>query len=230
MNKRQTARLKRHRKVSEVLDGYPIDVQAVPAFAGIAQEFQDQLARVSGVPARRTAKGSTEQKGLLRSSLEAKLLKASNALYLLYRKEQNLEAARTLYRKPSEYDRLGDLALAKVGTEVSAIVSARAADLAAYNINAAAVQALAADAKAYDSSIDKPKTVVEKGKVTTATTAQLLRELNRYLKDEFYSGVELLIDSHPLLYALLQEAMRVDDAGSRKRKPGPDKPTGPTPA
>ncbi|GAA4391427.1 hypothetical protein [Hymenobacter koreensis] len=47
--------------------------------------------------------------------------------------------------------------------------------------------------------------------VTTAT-GQLIQDLNRYLRDDFRPATELLADSHPLLYARLREAMRVDDA------------------
>ncbi len=235
MNKQQTARLKRHRKVANVLNDHPTDVQAVPAFAEAAQDFQGRLALVSGVPGRRSTKGATEQKGRLREQLEARLLKTANALYLFYRKQNDLEAARSLYRKPSEYTRLDALALSKAATDLSAVATARTADLAPYNLDAAAVQALATDAQAYDASIDKPKTSAEAGKVVTATTAQLLTDLDRYLKDEFYSATQLLADSHPLLFALLREATRVDDAGVRKpgknkgKGKGNNKPQDPTP-
>lgn len=216
----QTARLKRHRKVADVLNSYPDDVQAVPAFADIAQELQARLALVGGIPARRTSKGATEQKSQLRDHLEARLLKAANALYLLYRKEGDLEAARTLYRKASEYTRLNALALARVAADLSAATAARTKYLAPYNLDAAAVQALATAAQAYNESIDRPKTSIEASKATTATT-QLLQDLDRYLKDDFYSAaMQLLPDSHPQLFALLQEAIRVDNAGSRP-KPAP---------
>lgn len=216
MNKQQTARLKRHRKVAEVLDAYPAQVQAVPAFAEIGQQFQDRLALVSGIPARRTSKGATEQKGQLREQLETRLVKAANALYLLYRKDNDLEAARTLYRKPSEYARLDSLALARTAQDLSRIATSRTPDLDHYGLDTAAVQALAAATEAYDTSIDRPKASIEAGKVTTATTTQLLQDLDRFLKDDFYSGMQLLPDAQPQLYALLQEAMRIDDAGSRK--------------
>ncbi|MBC6700413.1 hypothetical protein [Hymenobacter sp. BT190] len=36
--------------------------------------------------------------------------------------------------------------------------------------------------------------------------------MNRHLKDDFKPATELLVDTHPLLYARLREAMRVDDA------------------
>lgn len=219
MNKQQTARLKRHRKVADVLNAHPDDVQTVPAFAEVAQELQARLTLVNDIPARRTSKGATEQKGQLRDQLETRLLKAANALYLLYRKEDNLEAARTLYRKASEYTRLDALALARVADGLSTAAASRAGDLVAYNLDTAAVAALATAAQAYNESIDKPKTSIEAGKVATITTAQLLQDLDRYLKDDFYSAMQLLPDSHPQLFALLQEAIRVDDAGSRKRPP-----------
>lgn len=112
-------------------------------------------------------------------------MKAANALYLLYKKEGNLEAARTLLRNRSEYRNLSALLFNEQAQAVSRAAIQRAADLGRYNLDAAAVQQLAAAAQAYDQSIDKPKTATEAGKVTTAATTQLIQDLNRYLKDDF---------------------------------------------
>lgn len=211
MNRQQVARLKRHRKVADVLAEYPTDVQTVPAFAEVAREYAERLERLSGVPARRTSKGATEHKGDLREKLEAGLLKLSNALYLLYRKQGDLEAARTMPRKSSEYSRLDELELARVAQGISKAGIAQAADLTSYNLKDTGLQELATTAQTFRDNIARPKTAIEAGKLTTATVSQLLQDLDRYLKDDFHSAAELLADTHPLLYGRLREAMRIDD-------------------
>lgn len=226
MNRKQTARMLRYRKLVAVLDDFPTETQAVPAFADAAAGLRERVALVGRLPKRLKSKGATESKATNRQALTAQLVKAANALYLLYRKENKLDAALSLPLTRSEFNRLEALEFVKEADTIVDAVNLRAADLAArYNLPADAVQALQTEATAYDESIGKPKNVIEGGKVLTSTTAQLLTELNRFRQDEFKRAVELLVDSHPLFYARLQEAMRVDDAGSRKRKDdgaGPD--------
>lgn len=212
MDRKQAAQVLRHRKVVEVLDEYPQEVQAVAAFAEVAEELRQKLALVTGISPRRTSEGATEQKGQHRDELTTALVKTANALYLLYKKEGNLEAARTLLLTRSDYRGLSTLLFNAQAEAVSQAATQRAADLGRYNLSPAAVQQLAAAAQAYDQSIDRPKTTTEAGKVTTAATAQLVQDLNRFLKDDFRPATELLADTHPLLYARLREAMRVDDA------------------
>ncbi|MCA8832377.1 hypothetical protein [Hymenobacter pini] len=212
MDRKQSAQVLRHRKVAEVLDEYPQQVQEVEAFAEVAEEFRQKLALVAGMAPRRKSEGATEQKSQHRDELTAALVKAANALYLLYRREGNLEAARTLPRTRSDFRNLAALEFAAQAGAVSWAATQRAADLIRYNLPAAAVQQLSDLAAAYDQSIDRPKTTTEAGKVTTATTAQLVQELNRFLQDDLRPATELLSDTHPLLYARLREAMRVDDA------------------
>ncbi|MBD2713674.1 hypothetical protein KBK19_01355 [Microvirga sp. STR05] len=212
MDRKQAAQVLRHRKVVEVLDEYPQEVQAVAAFKEAADGFREKLDLVSGVGPRRKSGGATEQKGLNRDELTAGLVKAANALYLLYKKEGNLEAARTLLRNRSEYRNLSALLFNEQAQAVSKAATQRVSSLKDYNLDATAVQKLSAGAQTYDASIDKPKTATEAGKVTTAATTQLIQDLNRYLKDDFKPATELLVDTHPLLYARLREAMRVDDA------------------
>ncbi|SHJ36984.1 hypothetical protein SAMN02745146_2943 [Hymenobacter daecheongensis DSM 21074] len=212
MDRKQAAQVLRHRKVAEVLDLYPQETEAVAAFAEVAEEFRQKLALVAGLSPRRKSEGATEQKGLHRDALTAGLVKAANALYLLYKKEKNLEAARTLPRTRSDYRNLSALLFNEQAAAVSKAATQRVASLKSYNLSPDAVQQLATAAQTYNDSIDKPKTATEAGKVTTAATAQLIQDLNRYLKDDFRSATELLTDTHPLLYARLREAMRVDDA------------------
>ncbi len=212
MNRKQAAQVLRHRKVVDVLDEYPQQAQAVAAFAEVADELRQKLVLVAGVGPRRKSEGATEQKGLNRDTLVAGLVKAANALYLLYKKEGNLESARTLPLTRSEYRNPSALLVTEQAAAISKAATQRAADLVRYNLDAAAVQQLATDAQTYDASIDKPKTTTEAGKVTTTTIGQLVQALNRYLKDDFRPATELLVDTHPLLYARLREAMRIDDA------------------
>ncbi|GAA4391433.1 hypothetical protein [Hymenobacter koreensis] len=134
MNRKQESQVLRHRKVVEVLDEYPQDAQAVAAFAEVAQGLRERLALVAGIGPRRQSEGATEQKGLHRDALTAGLVKAANALYLLYRKEGNLEAARTR----SEYRSLSALLFNGQATAVSKAANQRAADLQSYNLTPAA--------------------------------------------------------------------------------------------
>lgn len=53
MDRKQAAQVLRHRKVVEVLDEYPQDVQAVAAFKEADDGFREKLDLVSGVGPRR---------------------------------------------------------------------------------------------------------------------------------------------------------------------------------
>lgn len=54
----------------------------------------------------------------------------------------------------------------------------------------------------------------------TGALRTVFTDLGAFVTGDFRSAVELLVDEHPELYALLREAIRIDDTGSRKKGTG----------
>ena len=222
MNKDQFARLQRHRKVQQTLSEHAAAVAAVPAFARLATRYQEQLARLDGAARKNavTSEGATQAKGAMNSALTARLVKAANALYLLHRAEGNQQETAKLHRRPSDYTNMPDLQRATEATLLSQALTARQVDLKDYNVTAADVAALAADAASFQTLLTAPQLAIDAAKIQGATARLTLSSLNAFLKDDLRSGMELLRDTHPAAYSALREASQVDEAGSRKGKVG----------
>ena len=131
MNKDQLARLQRHRKVQQVLADYASAVAAVPAFAKLAARYQAQLTLLDGAARKNgvTSEGATLAKSAAGTVLIGRLVKAANALYLLYKAEEpaNLAAADQLHRRSSEYTSMDDQALATEAADLVRRVTAHQA-------------------------------------------------------------------------------------------------------
>lgn len=220
MTKDQFARLERHRKVKQRLLDWQPAVDAVPAFKAVTETYLATLQLLDGTARKRplVAQGATAANQLAADSLIPRLVKAANALWLLYKQEGNLEAAGKLHRVPSDYRNMQDLDFATEARSVSDQLTARIADLSGYNLPPAYAAALAADAKAYDTGLERPQLVIDDQKIKSATARDTLRGLNRFLKEDFRSGLELLKDTHPAAYQALREACQVDDPAYRARK------------
>ena len=221
MTKDQFARLARHRKVKKSLAEYAAAVASVPAFARIGTRFLAQLALLDGAATRNaiTSEGATIAKTTAGRALGSRLTKAANALYLLYKDENNLEEAAKMHRHPSDYTNMGDLALATAARDLAQRLTARQADLKTdYNIKAADVAAVVADAASFDGMLEDTQLAIDAGKIKGAASSTTLRALNAYLKDDFRAGLELLKDTQPEAYKALREASQVDDARYRKGK------------
>ncbi len=223
MNKDQFARLERHRKVKKTLKTFALAVASVPAFAKLVAQYLGQLATLDGTAQRNpvTSEGATMAKSLDGTALIGRLMKAANALYLLYKAETpaNLEEAAKMHRRDSDYTSMTDLELATEAVDVAKRVAAnKAALMAEYNVTAAEVKALGDDAESFDDMLANPQLAIDAGKIKGATARTTLSSLNIFLKDDLRSGMELLKDSEPDAYKALREASQVDDAGYRKRK------------
>lgn len=221
MNKDQFARLERHRKVKQKLADWQPAVEAVPAFKKVAGAYLGQLKTLDGAARKRpvTSQGATQAKTDSSESLIPRAVKAANALWLLYRNEQNAEAAAKLHRNPSDYRDMQDLEQATEFLNVSQQVTARITDLAKdYNVSTEFAEAFATDAKSLDDSLEKPELAIDDQKIKGANARVTLQGLNRYLKEDFRAGLELLKDTHREAYDAIREACQVDDPGYRKRK------------
>ncbi|MBC7448121.1 MAG: hypothetical protein H7330_08690 [Hymenobacteraceae bacterium] len=220
MTKDQFARLERHRKVKQRVSDWQAAVDAVPAFKEVTAAYLTKLQLLDGTARKRplVSQGATAANQLAAEALVTRVVKAANALWLLYRKEKNGEAAGKLHRNLSDYRSMQDLAFATEALRISAQLTARIADLKNYNLIPADAATLATDAQAFDDSLEKPQLAIDDQKIKGANAGATLRELNRYLKDDFRAGLELLKDTHPDAYQALREASQVDDPGYRKRK------------
>jgi hypothetical protein len=214
MDKDQFARLQRHRKVQQVLIDNAAVVVTVPAFARLATQYQQRLALLDGAAQKNavTSEGATLAKGAAGLALIGRLVKAANALYLLYKAEDDQQEAAKLHRRASDYTNMRDLQLATEATDLSKRLTARQADLKDYNVAAADVTALAADAASFSSLLTAPQLAIDDAKIKGTTATATLNGLNLFLKDELRSGMELLKDTHPEMYQALREASQVDDA------------------
>lgn len=229
MNKDQLARLARHRKVQQALADQAPAVAAVPAFARLAAQYLQQLALLDGT-ARRGATasaGATQTKSAAGTALIGRLVKAANALYLLYKAETpaNLAEAAQLHRRPSDYANLSAQELATEALALARRVTEHQAELVEnYNFRAADGPALAAEAAAFNGQLMGPQLAIDAAKIKGAAATATLSALNNFLRDDLRAGMELLQDTHPAAYAALREASQVDDAGYRKKvakKPAP---------
>jgi hypothetical protein len=220
MNKDQFARLERHRKVKQVLTANAPAVASVPAFSRLVADYLTRLGLLDGAARRNgvTSEGATLVKTAAGSALIARLVKAANALYLLYKSEADLEEAAKMPRQPSDYTSMSALEVATVALDLSQRLTARQADLTDYNIKPADVASLTADAQSFDGILPSPQLAIDAGKIKGATAKATLSALNRFLKDDLRPGMELLKDSAPETYKALREACQVDDAGYRKKK------------
>jgi hypothetical protein len=221
VNKDQFARLERHRKVKQSLTDWQAADDAVPAFKEVADVYLGQLVLLDGTARKRpvTSQGATQANTRSSESLIPRAVKAANALWLLYRKEKDTEAAAKLYRTPSDYRNLPDLEQATVFLSVSQQLTARIVDLArGYNLTPDFATQFATDAKALDDSLEKPQLAIDDQKLKGANARTTLQGLNRYLKDDFRAGLELLKDTRADAYNAIREACQVDDAAYRRRK------------
>ena len=215
MNKDQLARLQRHRKVKQTLADYAAAVAAVPAFAALATGYLAQLGLLdtAGRKAASPATGATLSKNTAGTALIARLVKAANALYLLYKAEGNLIDTAQLHRRDSDYTTMTELALATEATDLNQRVQARKADLKkSYNVQDDFLTALAADAASFSSQLTAPQLAIDAAKIKGATARVTLSALNGFLRDDLRAGMELLKDIHRAAYDALREASQVDDA------------------
>jgi hypothetical protein len=229
VNKDQLARLKRHYKVQQVVTAYADAVAAVPAFAALTGQFRQKLALLDGTGTRNpvTSEGATQEKDTVGTGLVARLVKAANALYLLYKADGNLEEAAKMHRRPSDYHHLNEVVLATEATDLSQRVTTNQAALKDYNITTADVTALTAAAASFTDLLTAPQLAIDGSKIRGATAKNTLSDLNRFLKDDLRSGMELLKDSHPEAYKALREACQVDDPrrgkkGGKRQRPAPE--------
>lgn len=224
MNKDQLARLQRHRKVKQVLATFAEAVAAVPAFAKLVARYLAQLGLLDGAAQRNpvTSEGATLAKTAAGTALVARLMKAANALYLLYKAAEpapNLEEAAKLHRRASDYVNMKDLELATEARDLSQRATAHQEELLKnYNFSAAEVKALAADAESFDGILTNPQLAIDANKIKGATATATLGTLNVFLRDDLRAGMELLKGTHEDAYNALREASQVDDAGYRKKK------------
>lgn len=223
MNKDQLARLQRHRKVQQTLADFAPAVAAVPAFARLATQYLAQLGLLEGTARRNpvTSEGATLAKSAAGTALIARLLKAANALYLLYKGQTppNLEEAAKLHRRESDYTGLTDQELATEATDLSHRATANQALLLSdYNLTAAQVKALADDAASFEAQLSAPQLAIDAAKIKGAAARTTLSALNNFLRDDLRAGMELLKDTHRDAYDALREASQVDDAAYRKKK------------
>jgi hypothetical protein len=237
MNRRQEKQDKRNQKLVAVLDEHATDVAIIPAMADANLELRRQLGLVQPAVSQqlqgRQGKGATQTKNALEAPLIGQLVKAANALSLLYKKQGHLDRAQALHLRRSEYEKMSQPTLVSEAKEVADQVSAVIALLTPYGFKKASTTApgddekLQAQVAAYAASIPGNRSAAGRGKVGTATVRTVFRGLDAYVDGDFRSAVELLVDDHPELYALLREAMRIDDTGDRKKPKGGG---GPTPA
>ena len=216
MNRIQNARLNRHQKYRQVLAESAAEVATVPAFADLAAEYGqylDLLLPALGAQQGTTSQGATETKADHGAALVPALVRHASALMLLLKKEGNLEAARGLHIHRSDYTRLSGPALAAEAAHVAQAARQRLPDLPRYGITPAHVAALDADVAAFTAALPGPKVSIERHKVSTATFRNALKAADNFLNEDLKAGAELLADAHPLLYARLKEARRIDDAG-----------------
>ena len=225
MNKDQFARLARHRKVQQVLADNAAAVAAVPAFAKLAAQYQQQLGLLDGTARKKgvVSEGATLAKSAAGTTLIARLVKAANALYLLYKAQEpaNLTEAAKMHRRASDYTTLTDQALATEATDLAQRVTAHKTLLTSdYNLTAASIKDLTDDARSFDAQLSAPQLAIDAHKIKGATAKSTLSALNVFLRDDLRAGMELLKDTHEEAYKALREASQVDDAGSRKGKVG----------
>lgn len=211
MNKDQLSRLQRHRKVRQALADHTPAVADVPAFAALAASYLAQLELLDGAgrPTGAASAGATLSKNTAGTALIARLVKAANALYLLYKAEGNLTEATPLHRRDSDYRNLTQLALATEAAGLNQRMQAHKTNLKkSYNITDDFLAALAADAASFSAQLTAPQLAIDAAKIKGATARVTLSALNNFLRD----GMELLKDTHRDAYDVLREASQVDDA------------------
>ena len=238
MNRRQKNQDKRNEKINAVLDAHPDELLTVPAVAEAATELRRRMGlvqpAVSKQLAGRQGKGATQTKNDLEAPLIKQVVKAANALNLYYRKNKQLDMALALHLRPSDYDKMGQSALALEAQDVADQITAHLKDLAPYGFKKAAGAtpgadtALQAQVKAYATSIPGHALATGRGKVGTGAVRNVFQDLRAYVEGEFRSAVELLVDDHPEFYQLLREAMSIDNTGGGKKgKKDPGTPPAP---
>lgn len=221
MNLRQKNQDKRNQKVVTVLDAYSKELATMPAVAEAAADFRQRMGLVQPALSKqlqgRQGKGATQTKNDLEAPLIGQLVKAANALSLLHKKANRLDLAMALHVRRSDYANMGQSALVAEALEMAAQVTENIAELAPYGYKKAADTALNDQVAAYAASIPGSRLATGRGKVGTSTVRTVFKDLSVYVDGDFRSAVELLVDEHPELYALLRQAMRIDDTGSGKK-------------
>ena len=217
MNKDQFARLKRHRKVKQILADFPLAVASVPAFAKLAAQYLAQLTLLDGAAQRNsiTSEGATRAKTAAGTALIGRLVKAANALYLLYKAQDpaNLEEAVKMHRRDSDYANMTDLELATEAVDLNQRMEAnKDALMKDYNVSTDDIKALGADATSFNDQLSDPQLAIDAAKIKGATARTTLSGLNVFLRDDLRSGMELLKDTQRDAYDALREASQVDDA------------------
>ena len=176
-------------------------------------QYLQQLGLLDGAARKKpvTSQGATLTKDNASVALIARLVKAANALYLYYKVNGNLEEAAKMHRNPTDYRNMNELERATEAVDLSQRLTALGPKLKDYNISAEDVATLATDAASFNDLLAAPQLAIDASKIKGATAKATLSSLNRFLKDDFRAGLELLKDSHPNAYQALREASQVDD-------------------
>jgi hypothetical protein len=222
MKKSQFIRFNRHRKVRQTLDTYSTAVASVPALAKLVLHYGQQLALLEDIGPKNivSSRDAKLDKNTAGTVLITRLVKVANALYLLYKSEGNLEEATRMYRSPTDYRNMSELALATEAIDLSQRTTARVKELVDYNVSAADVETLTTDAASLNHLLESSRLASDAGRIKGATAISVLSDLNRFLKDDLRSGIELLKDTHEDAYKALREASQANDKGSLKKKTG----------
>jgi hypothetical protein len=228
MDKQQTARWNRQLKIKQVRK----DHATTPVGGLVTRSFarHDELLKAADAlmtsPAGRS-EGATIQKSTEEKQMIAAVLPIVNALHLLYLEAEEVEKAHALRLNKTDYQALpGALALAEVRNVVKQ-ARANAKDLAAEaDLDQADLDELNETAEAFSQLLTAPKVARETGKATNTALDTALRAADQFVKAELTPAVELLKRKQPAFYAVLREAMRVDDAPGARSKEAPAKSTG----
>lgn len=230
MTRRNQAHDKRNQKLDAVLTEYATTIAEIPALAEAVAAFRAHLGLVQPAVAqqlaRKQAKGASLTKDNLEGLLIKQLVRFGSALYLLHKKESNLEVAASLPRHASEFQRLAGPELTREAQELAGLAQARANDLTNYAIKPADITGLATQVAAFAASQPGYKVSVERGKVGSQTLRASFKNINLFLEEDLRPAIELLATTHPDAYARLREALRLNEAGSRQKKPGAGGETG----
>lgn len=234
MNRRQKNQDKRNRKILGVLNDHTQEVTTIPAMADADTEFRRQLGLVQPAASQqlkgRQGPGATQTKNELEAPLIGQLVKGANALHLFYKKDGQLDLAKALHVRRSEYENMGQPELLREAQDLADQITIYITKLTPYGYKPGDAntpgdhEKLDAQVKAYGASLPGHTSARSQGKLGTSTVRTVFKDISTYLDGDFRSTVELLVDDHPDLYQLLRDAMRIDDTGGKKKSKGGTEP------
>lgn len=219
MDKRQENRLTMYEALLMLLQSNNEKTQVVGTFAGTVTELAGLVSAVKSksIEVDIATVGKVVAKEGAQEALMAALLPACSALYVIGRKQHNMEIQGRVNISETKLHRMRDTELASFGTALADLATAQAPALEPMGFGAEKLADLKAKAETYAASIGARKVSVADRKGARGTMNDLFDKTDELIHEELDRYMEMLRPTETELYNKYFSARVVKDLGIRHR-------------